>query len=89
MIQEDVEGVFNQTWYVYIFGPKIGTTNNYDSMIGYPNYKFYFPIMALGSYQNMYIPKLKKHNEEAYWPWAQQVNCASHIKFLGNFIDYE
>jgi len=29
-------------------------------MIGYPNYKFYFPIMALGAYKLMYLPKLKE-----------------------------
>jgi lanosterol synthase len=27
-------------------------------MIGYPNYKFYFPVMALGAYSCMYIPKI-------------------------------
>lgn len=27
-------------------------------MIGYPNYKFYFPVMALGAYYRMYLPKI-------------------------------
>ncbi|TQS33709.1 hypothetical protein Golomagni_05934, partial [Golovinomyces magnicellulatus] len=31
---------------------------NRTCMIGYPNYKFYFPIMALGSYSKHYLPKL-------------------------------
>lgn len=28
-------------------------------MIGYPNYKLYFPVMALGAYRRMYVSKLK------------------------------
>lgn len=28
-------------------------------MIGYPNYKFYFPVMALGAYSHMYLPKIQ------------------------------
>ncbi|KAI1502804.1 terpene synthase [Biscogniauxia marginata] len=32
---------------------------NKTCMIGYPNYKFYFPIMALGAYSQVYLPKLK------------------------------
>ncbi|OAQ59653.1 lanosterol synthase [Pochonia chlamydosporia 170] len=32
---------------------------NRTCMIGYPNYKFYFPIMALGAYDSMYLPKMK------------------------------
>ncbi len=28
-------------------------------MIGYPNYKFYFSVMALGAYSHMYIPKIR------------------------------
>ncbi|KAI8273247.1 Lanosterol synthase [Colletotrichum sp. SAR 10_98] len=28
-------------------------------MIGYPNYKFYFPVMALGAFKRMYLPKIK------------------------------
>ncbi|KAI0882335.1 terpene synthase [Annulohypoxylon maeteangense] len=31
---------------------------NQTCMIGYPNYKLYFPIMALGSYSQMYLTKL-------------------------------
>lgn len=29
-------------------------------MIGYPNYKFYFPIRALGRYEHDYLPYMKK-----------------------------
>ncbi|KAK4237660.1 terpenoid cyclases/protein prenyltransferase alpha-alpha toroid [Achaetomium macrosporum] len=31
---------------------------NRTCMIGYPNYKFYFPVMALGAYSRMYLPKI-------------------------------
>lgn len=31
-------------------------------MIGYPNYKFYFPIRALGRYEHDYVPYMKKNN---------------------------
>lgn len=29
-------------------------------MIGYPNYKLYFTVMALGTYNSKYLPKLRK-----------------------------
>jgi len=32
------------------------------SMIGYPNYKFYFPIRALGRYEQTYLPWIKESN---------------------------
>ncbi|KAJ0343176.1 hypothetical protein KNSL1_010403 [Colletotrichum chrysophilum] len=32
---------------------------NRTCMIGYPNYKFYFPVMALGAFKRMYLPKIK------------------------------
>lgn len=32
------------------------------SMIGYPNYKFYFPIRALGRYEHDYVPHMKENN---------------------------
>ncbi|KAE9567932.1 Lanosterol synthase [Colletotrichum fructicola] len=32
---------------------------NRTCMIGYPNYKFYFPVMALGAFKQMYLPKIK------------------------------
>ncbi|KAK1855411.1 oxidosqualene:lanosterol cyclase [Colletotrichum chrysophilum] len=32
---------------------------NRTCMIGYPNYKFYFPVMALGAFKRMYVPKIK------------------------------
>lgn len=31
-----------------------------QSMIGYPNYKLYFTVWALGRYQNVYLPMLKE-----------------------------
>ncbi|KAK4157097.1 terpenoid cyclases/protein prenyltransferase alpha-alpha toroid [Chaetomidium leptoderma] len=31
---------------------------NRTCMIGYPNYKLYFPVMALGAYSRMYLPKI-------------------------------
>ena len=31
-----------------------------ESMIGYPNYKFYFPIRALGKYERTYLPWTKE-----------------------------
>ncbi|KAI0406244.1 terpene synthase [Xylaria palmicola] len=33
---------------------------NRTCLIGYPNYKLYFPVLALGSYAQMYLKKLKK-----------------------------
>ena len=33
------------------------------SMIGYPNYKFYFPIRALGKYEQVYVPWLNDYKE--------------------------
>lgn len=33
-------------------------------MIGYPNYKFYFPVMALGAYSRMYMPKINGKDKE-------------------------
>ncbi|KAJ5622152.1 terpene synthase [Penicillium herquei] len=42
-LQEDVEGVFNNT-----------------CMIGYPNYKLYFTSWALGRYNHIYLPTIKK-----------------------------
>ncbi|KAL8787412.1 MAG: hypothetical protein Q9195_007787 [Heterodermia aff. obscurata] len=32
-------------------------------VIGYPNYKFYFPIRALGKYEHVYLPWLKEFND--------------------------
>ncbi|KAK8043135.1 terpene synthase [Apiospora phragmitis] len=32
---------------------------NQTCMIGYPNYKLYFTVMALGAYNARYVPKLK------------------------------
>ncbi|KAK8128972.1 hypothetical protein PG984_010080 [Apiospora sp. TS-2023a] len=52
-LQEGIEGVFNQTWYKL---PKVFVVN----MIGYPNYKLYFTVMALGMYKTKYLPKLRK-----------------------------
>jgi len=36
---------------------------NCTCMIGYPNYKFYFPIRALGKYENEYRPWVKEKSE--------------------------
>ncbi|KAK6224468.1 Oxidosqualene:lanosterol cyclase [Colletotrichum tabaci] len=33
---------------------------NQTCMIGYPNYKFYFPVMALGAYKRMYLRKINE-----------------------------
>ncbi|KAI6245711.1 Lanosterol synthase [Erysiphe necator] len=33
---------------------------NQTCMIGYPNYKFSFTVMALGAYKTLYLPKLKE-----------------------------
>jgi lanosterol synthase len=33
------------------------------SMIGYPNYKLYFTVMALGMYSRMYLPKIQNHRD--------------------------
>ena len=35
------------------------------SMIGYPNYEFYFPIRALGKYEQDYLPWLKSYKLSA------------------------
>lgn len=37
----------------------IVTDNN--STLAYPNYKFYFPIRALGKYEHAYLPQLKEY----------------------------
>lgn len=58
--QEGIEGVFNMTWYGPSSLPCLSSTcasmlggtllTMMCSMISYPNYKFYFPIKALGMY---------------------------------------
>ncbi|MCJ1265881.1 hypothetical protein MMC22_005763 [Lobaria immixta] len=37
---------------------------NKTAFVGYPNYKFYFPIMALGRYVNAYLPFLERFENE-------------------------
>lgn len=32
---------------------------NKTCLIGYPNYKLYFPVLALGAYTHMYLAKIK------------------------------
>jgi lanosterol synthase len=59
-LQEDVEGVFNGTWYAYSL---IHCSTNSYSMIGYPNYKYYFPVWALGKYAHSYQPMIKALKE--------------------------
>lgn len=34
--------------------PKVPMADSVDSMISYPNYKYYFPIKALGLYAKKY-----------------------------------
>lgn len=42
---------------------------NKTAFVGYPNYKFYFPIMALGRYVNAYIPFLERwEDKKVYSP---------------------
>lgn len=56
--QEGIEGVFNKTWYVFVRVCSLNssparlllTLSVSSSMISYPNYKFIFPIKALGMY---------------------------------------
>jgi lanosterol synthase len=48
-LQEAIEGVFNMSWYELIFEPIKGIANVH-SMISYPNYKYYWPVRALGLY---------------------------------------
>jgi lanosterol synthase len=47
--QEAIEGVFNKSWFVFRSSPT-HLANGSPSMISYPNYKFIFPIMALGKF---------------------------------------
>jgi lanosterol synthase len=64
-LQEGIEGVFNKSWYVFIFFSSRGLALKRalsglcnlltcHSMISYPNYKFIFPIKALGMYAKRY-----------------------------------
>lgn len=51
--QEGIEGVFNKSWYAFLNFPpflKDPDTLTSTSMISYPNYKFIFPIKALGMF---------------------------------------
>lgn len=55
-LQEAIEGVFNKSWLVILFFPPFSSEYHTpansppSSMISYPNYKFIFPIKALGMY---------------------------------------
>lgn len=49
-LQEGIEGVFNKSWYVVKNESADFATDLALSMISYPNYKFIFPIKALGMY---------------------------------------
>lgn len=57
-LQESIEGVFNQSWYVMLAKQwiKPSDTDQFSlySMISYPNYKFYWPIRALGLYSRKF-----------------------------------
>jgi lanosterol synthase len=62
-VQEAIEGVFNKSWYVSSFsGFKLAWRTTWltfaCSMISYPNYKFIFPIKALGMFA-------KRHGDAA------------------------
>jgi lanosterol synthase len=48
-LQEAIEGVFNCSWSVYSLNGNIAKLTSL-SMISYPNYKFIWPIKALGMY---------------------------------------
>lgn len=50
-LQEGIEGVFNKSWLVLRSIKALASADNCShSMISYPNYKFIFPIKALGMY---------------------------------------
>lgn len=55
-LQESIEGVFNQSWYVLFFCKswRSEKLTHVCSMISYPNYKFYWPIRALGLYSRQF-----------------------------------
>ena len=57
--QEAIEGVFNKSWYVdfLLYSGELTAwelANRQDSMISYPNYKYIFPIKALGMFAKKY-----------------------------------
>ena len=52
-LQEAIEGVFNCSWQVNISEIR-GQRLTICSMITYPNYKFYFPVKAMGMYMKQW-----------------------------------
>lgn len=52
-LQESVEGVFNQSWFVTLHPPLLYVANG-DSVMSYVNYKFTFTIIALGMFSGMF-----------------------------------
>jgi lanosterol synthase len=53
-LQESIEGVFNKSWYVPCCACVRYCLLTVHSMISYPNYKFEFPIKALGMFAKRY-----------------------------------